>query len=317
MTSITTETGLPASTPDPTDLTTMRADTRDDDPDGAHAHLSLDGEVTLAYRAPERSSGPSLVLLHGLSGASSSWAPVTDRVGGNWRTWALDFRGHGRSDHTPGGYRLDDYRADAVGLLETIGEPAVVVGHSLGSIVAATLAQEHHPLVAGVFLEDPPLYLVEPAVFAGTGLARVFRLLTDHVERLQAERAPIAAYRKLLAAAPHPAGDTQGDHMLPDALWSRAEALAQMDTDAITATLDGRTFIGYQADRPIACPGVVVRADPAYDAGFLPSHQARLHATSPHIDVVDMPGSGHNIRGDRAARTRYLDVLDDFLSGLT
>jgi hypothetical protein len=57
-----------------------------------------------------------------------------------------------------------------------------------------------------------------------------------------------------------------------------------------------------------------VRADPAYDAAFHPDDEARLHRTSPHIGVVPMPGAGHNIRGDRATRASYLDVLADFLN---
>jgi hypothetical protein len=56
-----------------------------------------------------------------------------------------------------------------------------------------------------------------------------------------------------------------------------------------------------------------VRADPTYDAGFLPEHEALLHSVSPQVDVVEIPGAGHNIRGDRASRAAYLDVLGGFL----
>ena len=102
-------------------------------------------------------------LLHGLSANSTSWAPVIARTAREWRSYALDLRGHGRSARTPGRYRLDDYIDDADRLLQVIGEPAVVVGHSLGAVVAASLAQDRHPLVAAVFLEDPPLYVVDRA----------------------------------------------------------------------------------------------------------------------------------------------------------
>jgi pimeloyl-ACP methyl ester carboxylesterase len=258
--------------------------------------------------------GRPLVLLHGLSASSSSWAPVIERTAAGWRSYALDFRGHGRSDHTPGRYRLSDYIDDTDRLLHSIGEPAVVVGHSLGAVVAAALAQDRHPLVAAVFLEDPPLYVVEPRVFAGTGLARGFGALRTHIERLQTERAPVESYRDLLAASPHPAGDLLGDHLHDDALWSRASSLAQMDVVAITDVLDGTTFGDYDPDRPLHRPALVVRADPAYDAAFRPSDEPRLHRTSPDVAVVAMPGAGHNIRGDRATRHDYLDVLCEFLA---
>jgi pimeloyl-ACP methyl ester carboxylesterase len=255
-----------------------------------------------------------LVLLHGLSANSTSWVPVIERTARGWRSYALDFRGHGRSDRTPGRYRLDDYVDDTGRLLQMIGQPAVVAGHSLGAIVAAALSQDRHPLVAAVFLEDPPLYVVEPDVFAGSGLARGFAVLRDHIARLQAEQAPVATYRDLLAASPHPAGDRLGDHLHDDALWSRAGGLAQTDPEAISAVLDGTTFAAYDPDRPLHCPALVVRADAAYDAAFRPDHEQRLHRTSPHVEVVPMPGAGHNIRGDRATRDSYLVALTDFLT---
>jgi pimeloyl-ACP methyl ester carboxylesterase len=253
-------------------------------------------------------------MLHGLSASSTSWAPVMERTASGWRSYAVDLRGHGRTARTPGRYRLDDYVADVDRLLRAVGEPAVLVGHSLGAVVAASLAQDRHPLVAAVFLEDPPLYVVEPGVFADSSRARGFAVLRQHIQRLQAEGAPVESYRDLLAASPHPAGDRLGDHLHDDALWSRAGSLAQTDPDAITAVLDGTTFAAYDPDRPLLAPALVVRADPAYDAAFQPDDEARLHRTSPHVEVVPMPGAGHNIRGDRATRNRYLDVLTDFLT---
>ena len=281
---------------------------------GIETTLIYDDGPVLAYDVAGDEDARPLVLLHGLSANSTSWAPVIERTARGWRSYALDFRGHGRSDRTPGRYRLDDYVDDADRLLQTIGEPAVVVGHSLGAIVAAALAQDRHPLVAAVFLEDPPLYVVEPGVFAGSGLARGFAVLRDHIARLQAERAPVDTYRDLLAASPHPAGDRLGDHLHDDALWSRAGSLAQTDPDAISAVLDGTTFAAYDPDRPLHRPALIVRADPAYDAAFQPDDEHRLHRTSPHVEVVPMPGAGHNIRGDRATRDRYLDALTDFLT---
>ena len=86
------------------------------------------------------------------------------------------------------------------------------------------------------------------------------------------------------------------------------------DPEAISAVLDGTTFAAYDPDRPLHRPALVVRADAAYDAAFQPDDEHRLHRTSPHVEVVPMPGAGHNIRGDRATRDRYLDALTDFLT---
>ena len=70
------------------------------------------------------------------------WEAFWDSAAHGHRAMALDFRGHGGSGHTQGGYGLDDYVGDAVTLLEAIGEPTVLVGNGLGACVARVLA---HP----------------------------------------------------------------------------------------------------------------------------------------------------------------------------
>lgn len=273
----------------------------------------LAGEPELAYIDPDHDRGAPVLFLHGLSADTTSWAPVIARIGDDYRTYALDFRGHGRSGHVTGGYGLDGYVDDADRMLRLIGEPTIVVGHSLGAIVATALAQDSHPLVSAVFLEDPPLYLVQPDTFPTSSFGRIFPVIRDAITRLQDEGAPIDVYRDLLAGSPHPAGDKLGDHLHEDALVARAGALSQMDPGAITSAIDGTTFGGYDADRAIHCPATVVRADPAYEPAFLPEHEERLHASSPQVDVIEMPGAAHNIRGDRATRELYLDTLEAFL----
>ena len=128
--------------------------------------------------------------------------------------------------------------------------------------------------------------------------------MRSHVVRLRLNHAPVdpggglepLEYRDLLAAAPHPSGDTQADHLHTDALWSRARSFSVMDPDANNA-LDGRTFDAYDPDRPFDCPALIMRPEPAYGATFLPEHEARLWPTSSRAKVVAMPGAGHNIRG--------------------
>ena len=269
-------------------------------------------EVPLEVRGPIGDTGSPVVALHGLSGAGSSFVPLLVQGARGHRSWALDLRGHGGSGHATGGYALADYVDDAVRLLESIGEPSVVVGHSLGAVVAAFLAQEQHPLVKAVFLEDPPLFLLDAESFEDS-FGPQFTLLEAAVRDLQAEGAPLSTYEALFAAAPHPAGGTNADRVLADARTSRAAALRSMDPDAFRAVLDGRTFAGYDPDRRLWVPTFVVRAGSDCDPAFRPQDVDRLQACSPHARVVEVPGTGHNIRGDVAGRDRYVELLQRFL----
>ena len=141
----------------------------------------------------------------------------------------------------------------------------------------------------------------------------MFTVLEQAIRGLQAEGAPLATYEALFAAAPHPAGGSNADRVLADARTSRSVALRNMDPDAIRAVLDGRTFAGHDPDRPMWVPTMVLRAGSDCDPAFRPDDVERLQACSPHACVVQVPGTGHNIRGDVAGRDRYVELLQLFL----
>src|SRR3954466_5844602 len=82
--------------------------------------------------------GPVVVLLHGLGGAASNWTAVAPALAERARVAVPELPGHGGSSALPAPVATLDAYADRVaGALEA---PAVVVGHSLGGIVALRLA---------------------------------------------------------------------------------------------------------------------------------------------------------------------------------
>jgi pimeloyl-ACP methyl ester carboxylesterase len=83
--------------------------------------------------------GPPVVLLHGLTCHLGYWLRVMPHLAG-LRVVALDFRGHGLSEHT-GSYRFADYEHDLFELLDGLGlDSAPIAGHSLGGYVALSAA---------------------------------------------------------------------------------------------------------------------------------------------------------------------------------
>jgi esterase len=83
--------------------------------------------------------GPPIVLLHGLTCHLGYWLRVTPHLAG-LRVVALDFRGHGLSEHASS-YRFADYERDLFELLDELGlDSAPIAGHSLGGYVALSAA---------------------------------------------------------------------------------------------------------------------------------------------------------------------------------
>ena len=85
---------------------------------------------------------PTLVFLHGWGVVSASFQFVVDALQGSWRVVAPDWRGFGQTQWNDGAYWFPDYIADLDTLLEHYSrdQPAQIVGHSLGGIVASLYA---------------------------------------------------------------------------------------------------------------------------------------------------------------------------------
>lgn len=93
-----------------------------------------------------------LIFLHGTGCDASDWMPVIERLRRNQRCIALDFRGHGQSTVPSQPFTLADLAGDVLCLVDYLGiQELVIVGHSLGGMVAVEVAQ-HSSCVAGLVL---------------------------------------------------------------------------------------------------------------------------------------------------------------------
>lgn len=267
-------------------------------------HVAVDG--------PE--GAPPVLFLHGITASAETYGFLVPLLAGRYRMVRLDFRGHGLSDRAPGTYRLAGYASDAVATLEWIGRPAVVVGHSLGGITAAHVAQERPDLVPAVFMEDPPLYMGEPGTYQSTPFALVFPLIQAAVRAMQAEGLPATEYAARSAPAPSVfGGGTIGELVTDDALAAMGEGQCHMDPDVLADVGDGSALAAYDVRKPIGPPGVLLQPDADKGAAFFADHAERLGATSPSVRVVRVPGAGHLIHESRLHRQAYLDALVPFL----
>jgi pimeloyl-ACP methyl ester carboxylesterase len=85
---------------------------------------------------------PKLFMLHGWMDVGASFQFLVDALERKWFVIAPDWRGFGRSEWCADGYWFVDYLADLEALLDhySPGDPARVVGHSLGGNVACLFA---------------------------------------------------------------------------------------------------------------------------------------------------------------------------------
>jgi len=85
------------------------------------------------------SAGPTTVLVHGITLSVATWAPQLRALDG--RVVAVSQRGHGQSRAGSEGYPFDRLVADLAEVLEALDvRNAVLVGHSMGGMIAQLLA---------------------------------------------------------------------------------------------------------------------------------------------------------------------------------
>jgi pimeloyl-ACP methyl ester carboxylesterase len=101
-------------------------------------------------RVYEAGQGAAVVLLHGLGGAASNWVSVASALAGRCRVLVPELPGHGASSALAAPVPTLDAYADRVAAV--LDAPSLVVGHSLGGVVALRLALRQPQIVRGVVL---------------------------------------------------------------------------------------------------------------------------------------------------------------------
>lgn len=115
--------------------------------------IALQTGITVQFAEQGSATGIPVVFLHGVTDSWRSFEPVMNWLPPTVRALSLTQRGHGGSGKPAGGYRYADFAADLRAFLDALHLPyAVIVGHSMGSLVAQRFAADHPARVAGLVL---------------------------------------------------------------------------------------------------------------------------------------------------------------------
>ena len=114
--------------------------------------VRLPNGLRMAYVEAGDPKGEPLLLLHGFTDSSRSFSPMVPYLS-RYRLLIPDQRGHGASDAPECCYGSSQYAYDARLFLDALGvKRAAVVGHSLGSMIAITLAADQPERVSKIVL---------------------------------------------------------------------------------------------------------------------------------------------------------------------
>lgn len=255
-------------------------------------------------RAECGDAGPTLVLLHGVTRCRDDWRPVLADLARNWRVVAVDHRGHGDSARGRR-YLVSDYIADAVRLVrDEIAAPVVLLGHSLGAMVAAGVAAALPDLVRAAILEDPPFHGMGERI-AGTAWQAQFIGMQAAARRGGTIDDLAAALADIVLPRPNGTTVRLGEIREPAAVRWSAECLARLDPEALSPVIAGRWLDGYDpvtVAARIRCPVTLLAADPLAGGALAHDEAEAFVAAADGCDVERFPGSGHLLHWQHPGR---------------
>ena len=244
-----------------------------------------------------------LVFLHGITCRWQDFLPLLGGLEGEYPVHALDFRGHGGSDRRPGQYDFTDYAGDTARFLGTLKEPPVILGHSMGGLVAALTAGRSSQVPRGLILFDPPLFVMEQEI---SWTRDTFLLWYEASE----EREPELIREKIRRKLPG----------LPEGYYrDRAADLLELDRTVLepALNLNGKGYSPFdrrEVLRNLPCPVLIFYGDPRKGAVLGPREAEVLKGENPSFRLVQVPGAGHSFHKTRAER--ILPEIRRFLESL-
>jgi pimeloyl-ACP methyl ester carboxylesterase len=274
------------------------------------------GEVVLNLACGGAGDGPVL-LLHGVNRAWYDWMPVLPAVAIRHEVLAFDLRGHGKSGRAEA-YRVRDYAGDALAVVrECCREPAVLVGHSLGAMMALWVAARAAGQVRGVVLLDPPFETLGSRL-EQTAFASFFR----GIHRLLGRYAEVGPLAKALAdvelATPGKPGSVRlGDVRDAVSLRLSARCLLDVDPRVLEPLVAGRWLEGYETESlldAVRCPVLLVQADPAAGGMLVDADADAVERRVADCTRVRLAGVGHLVHWQATEET--LRLVLGFLASL-
>ncbi|TVR43347.1 MAG: alpha/beta hydrolase [Planctomycetota bacterium] len=262
---------------------------------GGHAFLSGADSCRLWVRSLP-GQGEPIIYLHGIADWGQSLLPLAMEMG--YPALIPDLRGHGFSQRQAS-YRVLDYAADIVALLDALGQRVTLYGHSLGALVSLVCARTRPQLVRHLILEDPPLFHLSASIDSRPSLVAAFSATR---QLLAYQDDPHQLLCALLAAEP------QRD---PAALARRAEACRRYDPTIWDTALDNRLCEGLPKPhswwQQPACPCICFAADPERNPALQTSDFPIVYALHPQAQIHTIHGSGHSIHG--SYRQQLIEIL--------
>ena len=218
---------------------------------------------------------PALLLIHGFTDTSRSFSLLAPHLAGR-RLIIPDLRGHGASQAGSRAFRPTDFADDIAGLIGRLRlEQPVLVGHSLGAMIAVQAAARYGEMIGGLVLLAGTL---KPGISQDHPMVTGVRALRDPISPADPFYSWWHACRPGVPQA-FLAFLAQEASAMPAARWRLIlEQLLRADLTANASGVQQETLVVAGAVDPL----------------FGEAHQQALSRALPDSDFLRIEGCGHN-----------------------
>ena len=255
--------------------------------------LRLTSPVGATVSYDQYGSGPPLVLVHGaFSDHKTNWEFVKPLFEKQFTVYAIARRGRGETDATVG-HSLEDESMDVVALIQSIGEPVFLLGHSYGAHTALAAAANVPDRVRKLVLYEAAW----PRVVDQEALGR----LEELAQAGDWEGFAVTFFRDRLSVPVE-----ELDELRATALWPPIIA----DAEASLGDLRALSRYDFQAERFRGLRVSVLLQIGTESPRDLYVTDA-LAAVLPHVRIEELPGQAHE--GMTTAPEMYAEAVSRFL----
>lgn len=253
---------------------------------------------------PAGAAEPPLVLVHGIFGMGNNFATVGRKLAARREVVFVDLRNHGGSPwHDDASFEA--MRADMEGVLESIGRPVSLCGHSLGGKVAMLTALQRPDLVARLCVAD-----IAPVRYEMEANRAIIEALLAVPETALGDRKEVDSALAASETAIAQGGGGLGNPFV------RGFLLQSLQPETRSWRLNLRALLGsYEALRGFPAPAGSRAEMPALfiggaNGGMLqPKHLPACEALFPNARL-EMVATGHFVHSEAPAT--FVELVDRF-----
>lgn len=272
-----------------------------------HRWLKIPYKLSVGVDLKHQEDELTVVLIHGLASSHGMWEHVIKRLESQrMRIISLDLLGFGTSPKPS--WQTYEAKAHAASLRRTlrhlgVSGPVILVGHSMGALVAVKYTQRYPWAVDGLVLCSPPFYERKDTKDLGTGLKSIPAVLAEpdtlYVNLYKYSRGKPELAKKLAAFVRR--ANIMGEHFTVD-----DETLPAI-VRSLEMSIENQQSL--REAKQLEVPLYVLYGQ--FDPFIIKKRLRELAAANPFVDLILIPTAGHEVYRHRPFEKTVVDTVSD------